>query len=548
MEALLQQEAFDIVTDFLSSDRQGALDEITRCFLEKPPKTDEELHYFIEVVLGVKIPTKAICSDHDAPFSFIADLFFERISKALVMANRSGGKTYDVGALNTCESIFKAGCGIISIGGSEQQANKQYSYTQEFFNRSELLSSMLVDSLIHKTTLTNKSHFKILASSEKAVHHDHVPKVRMDEVELIDHKIYQGAISIPQSDTVNKIRQSVLATSTRFKPKGLMQVLVDEAAKRGYKIYKWCYKEISEHCDDVRSGKTPTKYWVNRKKRSILTDSQFQAITTDVSDPKKRAGYIQRTMRNRCINCILASSCQGDLKKGDGYYLIDDLIDKYIEDVSVWDSQWECRRPYAGELTYDEWDTDANVMRVSFLPELEVYCGIDFGYNCPFYACWFQIEPLGCVRVFKELWERKKLIKWIGPKLKEISSKIGVKVKYYGDVAGKRTNEISGTSPIGELKKKYGIYVRARKIHIVNRVNVLRARIIDAEGKPGLVVDSEACPKLVEAFETNHLPSLDDITGHENDEKPIKDNKEHPLDALGTGLAHLFSKISMKGY
>lgn len=531
------------IVDLLSSDEQETLEEIIEYFLANPPKNDEELYHYISMVLGVDIPRKSVCEDHDPPFQFVADLFFEKISKALVLANRSGGKTYNVGALNTCESIIKNGCGIISIGGSEQQATKQYSYTQDFFSRSRQLSERVVDSLIHRTVLTNGSFFKILASSEKAVHHDHVPKVRLDEVELMDPKIYKGAISIPQSDTKRNIRQSVLATSTRFKPKGMMQVLVDEAEKRGYTVYKWCYKEVTERCPDERSGKTPVKLWVNRKKRSVLTDTQYKSLET----AKQRAGYIEKKMRSRCVHCILAPSCQGDLKRADGYYLIDDLIDKYIEERSVWDAQWECRRPYAGELTYDEWDTDIHARKVPHLPELVVYCGIDFGYNNPFYACWFQIEPLGRVRVFKELWVRQKLIKWIGPRLKKEAINLG-KVEYFGDVAGKRKNEITGTSPISELRKKHGITVKARKIHIVDRVGALRSRIIDEGGGPGIIVDMEKCPHLVEAFETNHIPSEDELTGKDTDEKPIKDNKEHPLDALGIGVAHVFHKGSMKGY
>lgn len=531
----------------LAVDIQGSWDEFTKFYLENPPRDDNELHLFIEKTLGVNIPRQSVCPDHDSPFQFVSDLFFEKVSKALVLANRSGGKTYSVGALNTCEALFKPGCGIISIGGSEQQANKQYSYTQEFFEP-KILNENLVDQLIHRTTLTNKSFFKILASSEKAVHHDHVPKVRMDEVELMEKKIYDGAISIPQSDVRRGIRQSVLCTSTRFKPRGMMQTLIDQSDQRGYRTYRWCYKEIAENCPDSRSGRTSTIYWINRKKRSILTQEQYQNLLSVGDDPKIRAGYVQKTLRNRCVNCILAPSCQGDLKQSNGYYLIDDLIDKYIEDVAVWDSQWECRRPYAGELTYDEWDTDMHAStKIKFLPELEVYCAIDFGYNCPFYACWFQVEPLGRVRVFKELQTRKKLVKWIGPELKKIASSLGVKVNYYGDVAGKRSNEITGTSPIGELKKQHGVRIIAKRIHIIDRVNTLRSKLIDAEGGPGVVVDP-GCEYLVEAFETNHLPGEDELTGKESDEKPIKDNKEHPLDAFSTGLAHVFHKGRVRGY
>jgi hypothetical protein len=66
-------------------DRASDTDKIT---------TDDQLHAWIEDKLGINIPRVAVCPGHDAPFDFIADLFFKRVDSALVMANRGGGKSY----------------------------------------------------------------------------------------------------------------------------------------------------------------------------------------------------------------------------------------------------------------------------------------------------------------------------------------------------------------------------------------------------------------------------------------------------------------------
>lgn len=53
---------------------------------------NEELDEFIQAAYGVALPKKVITPGHSAPFSFLSDLFFERVKNALGFANRNGGK------------------------------------------------------------------------------------------------------------------------------------------------------------------------------------------------------------------------------------------------------------------------------------------------------------------------------------------------------------------------------------------------------------------------------------------------------------------------
>src|SRR6187551_2702166 len=57
------------------------------------PKTDDELHKWIIDNLGLNIPRVAVCDDHQSPFDFIADIYFERVDSAIAVASRDGGKT-----------------------------------------------------------------------------------------------------------------------------------------------------------------------------------------------------------------------------------------------------------------------------------------------------------------------------------------------------------------------------------------------------------------------------------------------------------------------
>jgi len=77
---------------------------------EQGPQTDDELHEWLKFELGIDIPKVAVCEGHDAPFQFLADLFFERIEAALGVANRGGAKTFLVAVLHWLNSRFKPGC------------------------------------------------------------------------------------------------------------------------------------------------------------------------------------------------------------------------------------------------------------------------------------------------------------------------------------------------------------------------------------------------------------------------------------------------------
>lgn len=56
------------------------------------PQTDDELHAYIKDSLGIDIPRVAVCEGHDAPFQFVADVYFGRVTAVLVMGARSSGK------------------------------------------------------------------------------------------------------------------------------------------------------------------------------------------------------------------------------------------------------------------------------------------------------------------------------------------------------------------------------------------------------------------------------------------------------------------------
>src|SRR3954447_10803301 len=92
------------------------------------PQNPRELHAWLKSELGLDIPRTKVCEDHDAPFDFLADLYFgetetgEPVDAALLMANRGGSKTFLVALLHWLNSKFKPGCEGCTFGATEAQS------------------------------------------------------------------------------------------------------------------------------------------------------------------------------------------------------------------------------------------------------------------------------------------------------------------------------------------------------------------------------------------------------------------------------------------
>src|ERR1051326_8703454 len=61
-------------------DLARATEELKKRPKTKGPQTDDELHDWIRENLGYVIPRQSVCPDHQAPFDFLADVYFERVT------------------------------------------------------------------------------------------------------------------------------------------------------------------------------------------------------------------------------------------------------------------------------------------------------------------------------------------------------------------------------------------------------------------------------------------------------------------------------------
>jgi hypothetical protein len=192
----------------------------------------EDLLDFIEGFWGLRLPRVRVCPDHTPPAQYLVDAFFERSPDAICWANRGGGKTL-LGALVTwLDTVFKVGCATKVLGGSLAQSKRMYEHLTGEGDGWGLVNGnfhhlLRGEILAQRTVLNNLSNIQILTASSKSVRGTHPQKLKLDEVDEMDPRIYEAALSIPM--TKGGHRASTHIYSTMHKTYGLMQTVVEEA-------------------------------------------------------------------------------------------------------------------------------------------------------------------------------------------------------------------------------------------------------------------------------------------------------------------------------
>ena len=165
--------------------------------------------------------------------------------------------------------------------------------------------------------------------SQKAVRGLRVQKLRCDEVEMFDPKVWEAgqlttrslagaaATADGKSEAVGFVKGAVEGLSTFHRPWGLMSKVIENAKAKGIRVLHWCILEVMEKCPESRD----------------------------------------------CLTCDLWDDCRGVAKtKCDGFFAIDDLIRiKRRVSKESWDSEMMCRRPSVEGAVFPSFDVDVHV-------------------------------------------------------------------------------------------------------------------------------------------------------------------------------------------
>jgi hypothetical protein len=107
------------------------------------------------------------------------------------------------------------------------------------------------------------------------------------------------------------------------------------------------------------------------------------------------------------------------------------------------------------------------------------------------------------------------------------------------DPAGVGVNDVTGTSPVSQLKQA-GMKLRYRKSLILEGIELVRRALRGGDGSSNLII-SPRCGRLIEAMQCYHYPPTGSI------EMPLKDGiYDHPIDALRYFFVNYNSSIAAK--
>jgi hypothetical protein len=235
-------------------------EQITRDQMDVPCPTPAILHHWVDMYAGIKVPTRAVCKGHSAPFEYLIRSYFEPACDQIVWAPRGGGKTR-LGAIATLlDLVHKPGVSVRILGGSMEQSLRMWEHLHP--NLESVADHVLEPSRRGNIVrLQNDSMAAVLTQSERAVRGLRIQKLRCDEVELFKPHIWQAAQLVTRSikSKVNEnqsIGGTIEALSTLHAPYGLMQQIIDQAQTTGTPIVRWCIMEVLEHCPPERDCKT----------------------------------------------------------------------------------------------------------------------------------------------------------------------------------------------------------------------------------------------------------------------------------------------------
>ena len=450
------------------------------------PSTKRDLKNYVKVFLGIDVPDKRICPEHQSPMDYLWHTFRESKHEtraanhdSIVWANRAGGKTKLAAVATLLDCLFKPSCQIRILGGSGEQASRMYEYLTGFLCHSyeQFLAGPVRKTKCH---FINGSAVEVLTQSATSVRGQHVQKLRCDELELFDEDVFAAAKFTTQSTP--EITAGMELISTMHRPYGLMHEVVTSAPKLGTPVFKWCVWETIEKC-------------VGRS----------------------------------CSQCPLSEDCRGKAKAANGYLKIDDCITQMRRASRMgWEAEMLCTRPSRQNVVFDEFDPAVHVEAVDYDPNLPLYRALDFGFVNPFVCLWIQVDDAGVIRVIDEYIRSRATIDVHAVEIKSRTLVAEEKVTAtFCDPAGKSVNDVTGTSAVRELRE-LGIVVRSKRSGILEGIELIRRAIRSGDGKNSLIV-SPRCPRLIEAMECYHYPE----SANTPCELPQKDGLyDHPIDAL----------------
>lgn len=470
------------------------------------PRNSEELWYCIKALWGVEYPYVAVTDYSNAPFEWFSDIYFGRAEASMAVGNRGSGKTLGGAFLHYLWGTFNPGVISKHAAATQEQASVAQSYLQQF-SLDTALGQVFDKGNVSKKSARwkNNSTWSIVTGSMQGVSGQHPHHATWDEIEFWDVDAIEQSFAVPVSRDGHTRRWA--AFSTRQRSYGAANWLVENADKKGIKVYLWTAFETMQRCP-----------------------------TCEALDKVPHGSDIERGKV-----CALWEDCHGKLGvKSRGWMPRKDVenLKKNLERRS-WETQGLCTKP-----------SNEGLVLHNFEHELEPKGNLtdrDFDPTRPWYAIYDPAEGKTSVIYFvqpDEDWEQDvifdELIQKNCPDV--TTAKIAFYEKCqeegYGDpeafvVDPHRTDAVAtlkqGTASGSGINKKYNAVTpptdEASGGRLVARtIDYLRRHICDGSMIRRLLVNKTKCKGCLRGVSEYHYPSnLQGLITSENPDKAYSD-------------------------
>ncbi len=445
------------------------------------PRDRRELARWVEVVLGIQLPSESRSGIGATPLDYLEHSFFEHEpADAVVWANRGGGKTLLGAAATVLDLVYKPGIRVRVLGGSLAQSSKMHEHLVALFDRPALRGLMAKPPTQRRLLLANGSEVELLAQSHRSVRGTRVHKLRCDEVDEFRPDVWQAAQLVTRTETLGgvRVRGAVHAFSTMHRPYGLMsRLLHTEDDDKHRRVFRWNYIDVIGRCEPERV----------------------------------------------CEACELWGDCRGQAKEANGFLPVEEVVRQWWRSSKeAWAAEMACKRPRRSDLVYPGFDPAQHV-QPAVDPDGEWVGGMDFGIRSPTVMLWAQrswdLRGQSVLHVVHEYADEGQTI---GKHLDAVEAQDWPALHWLAvDPAGVSRNGQTGVSDVQVLKQR-GYQVRVRRASIAAGVERVRQRL-----DHGTLRVDPRCVKLIEALETYHFDAE-----HPGKDEPVKDGPDHACDAL----------------
>lgn len=299
---------------------------------DKAPQNDDELWQAVFDLSGWRIPRVSVCRElgHIAPFQIFADLYFDRRTDVLWIANRGAGKTTNSGLLHACKARYKPGYKSLVAGALAQQARRCHTAITRF--TSKIQGELADDPTLREIQFRNGSAIENVVATVKALNGPHPYFSQLDEAELVKttggEDPFEEFLNMSQGDELY-VAQNLL-TSTRKWSFGRVQRIVKETDQ------------------SIRDGDTPA--W------DVCISCIFEVMqkVPNCGDgcgcDKVVKGTVERlnpeTGVKERVPRTFMDVCGGRAKLSDGHIRLEDVHRRFRQlGISVWEAQMECLKP-----------------------------------------------------------------------------------------------------------------------------------------------------------------------------------------------------------